>query len=214
MNTIEKTSLSIVEELAKATNEKRKELGYSFEYIADKVKVAEGTIKNWCTFKTANPGIDSVLPVVKFLDISVDDVIYPDAKHNKTTPYVSDNALKEMCEFQMIQMKEFYTEQHSNTCNHYEKRLQEQEKHFTSRLADKDAHTDTIMLDKRWFRLASVFSVVAIVILFGFIEFSSPGHGWLKIEDGHSSFVYFIGLLSVLELIVIVWLATRKRKKL
>ena len=52
------------------------------------------------------------------------------------------------------------------------------ENHFEKRLADKREHIDTILLDKKWFRLASVFSVIALLGVFLFIEFATPGHGW------------------------------------
>jgi transcriptional regulator with XRE-family HTH domain len=172
------TNETIVQALAIAVNDKCKELGISLDTLADQINVAEGTLKNWCKFRTANPGIDTVIPAIKFLGLSVDEHLYPGTKSNKPTSEVSDNALKEIYEHQLTQMKESHEEHTKNIREHYERHISEIKTHYEARLTDKREHINTIMLDKKWFRLASVFSVAALLGVFFFIEFMTPGHGW------------------------------------
>jgi hypothetical protein len=75
-------------------------------------------------------------------------------------------------------MKEVHEEHIKNIREHYERHIADLEKHYEKRLADKREHIDTIQLDKKWFRLASVCSVLALLGVFFFIEFMTPGHGW------------------------------------
>jgi hypothetical protein len=78
----------------------------------------------------------------------------------------------------MVLMKEANEEHIKNIREHYERHIADLEKHYEKRLADKREHIETILLDKKWFRLASIFSVLALLGVFFFIEFMTPGHGW------------------------------------
>ena len=80
----------------------------------------------------------------------------------------------------MVLMKEANEEHIKNIREHYERHIADLEKHYEKRLADKREHIETILLDKKWFRLASIFSVMALLGVFFFIEFLTPGHGWFR----------------------------------
>ena len=172
----------------------RKALNWSLERTAEESGIPFQTVKNVLTGKTENPRIDTVkflsdalnVPIQKLYasedeiikEEVIDEMIDKIANEDKVSE-ASVLAIKEMYEHQITMMKESNQEHIKNIRDHYERHISEIKEHYEKRLADKREHIDTIMLDKKWFRLASVFSVVALIGLFLFIEFMSPGHGWL-----------------------------------
>jgi transcriptional regulator with XRE-family HTH domain len=112
---------------------------------------------------------------------------------------------KEMCN-----MREHYERELKQQSEYYERIINSQEQQYERRLSDKREHIDTIMLDKKWFRLAAVFGVVAVLAIFFFIEFMTPGHGWFTFgEAGESS----TGLVFAIVLLIIFTLGTFASKK-
>lgn len=155
----------------------KEKTGLTYETIAEKSGRSESTVKNLCSGKSEDPRIDTVAPVVYALGGSLDEMLNP-GKSKDELKEVSVASLKEMYEFQIAAMKESNDEHIKSIREQYERYIAEIEKHYEKRLADKREHIDTIMIDKKWFRLASVFSVIALVGVFFFIEFMTPGHGW------------------------------------
>ena len=200
------------EVIAKYLNAKRIENDLTYSAIADICKVSESTVKGLCLGKTDNPSMATICPIMDAVGGSFDEMLHPE-KSKDEVKEAAVLALKDVYEFQLASMKETNEEHIKNIREYYEKHISEIKEHYERRLADKREHIDTIMIDKKWFRLASVFSVVALVVLFLFIEFLSPGHGWLKVENNHSIFPYIIGLVSIAELVVIVWIASQKKNK-
>ena len=188
--------------------------------------VPEQTVKNIVNGKTANPGIENIAPICEELGIPIEDVLF---SHNKEveSKVIKDNPsaynLKEMYEFQiaiinkaheteMHNMREHYERQLKEQKEHYEKYISVTENHYERRLHDNREHIDTIMLDKKWFRIAAVVGVCAVLFVFFFIEFMTPGHGWFTFEDSGSQIGPIIGLI----LLVAVFLfgITYKKKSI
>lgn len=165
------------EKLAKYLTELKNKTGLSFEAISEISDRPESTVKNLCAGKVEDPRIDTVSPIVYALGGSIDEMLNP-GKSKDELKEVSVAALKEIYEHQITLMKEANDDHIKNIREHYERHISDLEKHYEKRLADKCEHIDTIMIDKKWFRLASVFSVVALLGVFFFIEFMTPGHGW------------------------------------
>ena len=180
-------------------NNARIKLGWSMEKTAEESNLPLQTTKNVLTGISKNSRTDTVKALADALGVPIAEVFADEEileeevieemenkviKENKADE-VSVLALKEIYEYQIALMKEANQEHIKNIREHYErhitdleKHIVDLEKHYEKRLADKREHIDTIMLDKRWFRFASVFSVIALLGVFFFIEFMTPGHGW------------------------------------
>ena len=140
---------------------------FTFEGIAKLSGIPEGTIKNVFSGKTEDPRFETVASIVVAMGGSL-DAIYAAAK----TEDVEANAV--------IALKETQAQRITELKEYYEHLLTKQEKHYERLLTEAEKHIETIKLDKRWFRLAAVVSVVAMFGLFIFIEAITPGHGWFR----------------------------------
>lgn len=173
-------------------NNARIKLGWSMERTAEASNIPLQTTKNVLTGISKNSRTDTVKALADALGVPIAEVFADEEileeevieemenkviKENKADE-VSVIALKEIYEHQITLMKEANQEHIKNIREHYERHIADLEKHYEKRLADKREHIDTIMLDKKWFRLASVFGVIALLGVFFFIEFMTPGHGW------------------------------------
>lgn len=176
--------------------------------------VPEGTIKNILTGKTRNPGVVTLVPICNVLEVSVRKVLrqeVPNTTGNKVDD-ASILALKEMYQLQIKTIKETSEEHIKNIREHYERHIAELKQHNQDRLKDKEDHIKTIILDKKWFRLASVVGVMAIIGIFFFIEFMTPGHGWFNFDDKHNGALAIVGIFSFAELIAIIFMLFNKNK--
>ena len=183
-------------------NAARIRLGWSMEKTAEECDVPFQTTKNVLTGKTRNPRSDTLSKLASGLGVNQED-LYKKADNNmieevietmknevidnKNFDNISVNALTEMYEYHIATMKETNEEHIKNIREHYERHIAELKEHiseikehYEKRLADKREHIETILLDKKWFRLASVVGVVALLGVFFFIEFVTPGHGWFR----------------------------------
>jgi transcriptional regulator with XRE-family HTH domain len=115
-------------------------------------------------------------------------------------------------EKEMSNMREHYERQLKEKDNYYEKHISVIEAHYERRLADKREHIDTILIDKNWFRLAAVVGVMAVLSIFFFIEFATPGHGWFTFGE-NSIAPAFSFVAIILSIIIIVLIITIKKKK-
>ena len=140
---------------------------FTYENISNLSGIPEATVRNIITGKTEDPRFETVSAIVLAMGGSL-DAIYTAAKHED----VEANAV--------IAIKEAYEERISIIKETYEQRLAEKDKHHKAMLEEVEKHVATIKLDKKWFRIASVASVVALIALFLFIEFMTPGHGWFR----------------------------------
>ena len=173
-------------------NAARIRLGWSMEKAAEECDVPFQTTKNVLTGKTRNPRADTLSKLASGLGVPQEE-LYQKVENKmikeelieevekeaiQKTDEVSVIALKEIYEHQINAMKETNEEHIKNIREHYERHIAEIKEHYEKRLADKREHIETILLDKKWFRLASVFGVLALLGVFFFIEFMTPGHGW------------------------------------
>ncbi len=111
---------------------------------------------------------------------------------------------------EMSNMREHYERQLKEKETHYEKYISVIEAQYERRLTDKREHIDTIMLDKKWFRLAAVVGVVAVLTIFFFIEFATPGHGWFTFGEGSTAPA--LGFVVTTIIIVLIAFAIKKIK--
>ncbi len=79
----------------------------------------------------------------------------------------------------VITLKESYEQRLSETKELYEQRIKDLKQHYEERLSVQKAHITTIMLDKRWFRIATCICAFALVTLF-IVEILTPGLGWFR----------------------------------
>lgn len=114
-------------------------------------------------------------------------------------------------EKEMNNMREHYERELKQQSEYYERIINSQEQQYEKRLSDKREHIDTIMLDKKWFRLAAVYGVIAVLAIFFFIEFAMPGHGWLNFGEDKKG-IAILGYMAVL-LTVVLFLFVFKKKK-
>lgn len=178
----------------KLLNNARIKLGWSMEKTAEASNIPIQTTKNVLTGKSKNSRGDTIKALADALGVPIADLFIDEdtqiideevieemtnkAIESKKNDEISVLALKEIYEQQLTLMKEANEENIKNIREHYERHITDLEKHYEKILADKREHIETILLDKKWFRLASVFSVLALLGVFFFIEFMTPGHGW------------------------------------
>ena len=79
----------------------------------------------------------------------------------------------------IISLKDSYEQRINDLKEYYEKRLEDTIAHYEERLSDKRDHIATIMLDKKWFRIATCICAFALVVLF-IVEILTPGMGWVR----------------------------------
>lgn len=164
--------------VAKYLSSLKEKTGRTYEDIAAESKRSESTVKNLCLGKVDDPRVDTVSPVVYALGGSMDEMLNP-GMHN--------DSQNEIYIRQMKFMQESHDRQMENQAAQYEQRIEELkeqnkriEEQYEKRLAEKEDHINTILLDKKWFRIAAVVSVIAMFGLFIFIESITPGHGWFQ----------------------------------
>ena len=140
---------------------------FTYETISNLSGISEATVKNIFSGKTEDPRFETVSALVSAMGGSLDAIYSATKKEDVEANSVI--TIKETYEQRIVEMKEYY-----------EQRIKDIKEHYEERLADKKEHIATIMLDKKWFRIASVVSVLALILVFLFIEFMTPGHGWLQ----------------------------------
>jgi transcriptional regulator with XRE-family HTH domain len=114
-------------------------------------------------------------------------------------------------EKEMNNMREHYERQLKEQATHFEKYISVTESHYERRLTDKREHIDTLIIDKKWFRLAAVCSALAVLAIFFFIEFAMPGHGWFNFDEDKKG-IAILGYMAVLLTIVFCLFVFKKKK--
>lgn len=174
----------------KLLDDARKDRKWSVSQTAEFSDVPEGTTKNILNGTTLNPGAENLGKLCRTLGVPIERVLRIDEQKQIEKQGIKNDdtsilALKEIYETQVAIINKSNEEHEKNIREHYERHIselkehmKELKEHYEARLRDKREHIDTIMLDKKWFRLASVVGVIALVVLFLLIEFVTPGHGW------------------------------------
>lgn len=139
---------------------------FTFETISNLSGIPEATVKNIFSGKTEDPRFETVSAIVKAMGGSL-DAIYCVVKKED----VEANSI--------ITLKETYEQRIKDLKEYYEQRIVETKEHYEERLEDKKDHIATIMLDKRWFRIATCICAFALVVLF-IVEILTPGMGWFR----------------------------------
>ena len=165
-------------------NQIRKDKRISLEKMEREGQISLGTLKNFF-YGNKRPQLETAEIIAKMLGVSVNDILYDDVEEIKETIEEMDNpdavsviALKKIYEFQIETLSAMHEKEKTDIREHYNQRIAEIKEFYEARLSDKKEHIETILLDKKWFRLAAVVGVLAVLGLFFFIEFATPGHGW------------------------------------
>ena len=139
---------------------------FTYETISNLSGIPESTIKNIFSGKTEDPRFETVSALVAAMGGSL-DAIYSAAKQED----VEANAV--------ITIKESYEQRIADIKEHYEHRLREMKDHYELRIEEINEHLDTTKLDKRWFRIACVISVLIFAMLC-VAELLNPNLGWFR----------------------------------
>ena len=139
---------------------------FTIETVSNLSGVPESTVKNIFTGKTEDPRFETVAAIVLAMGGSL-DAIYSAAKQED----VEANAV--------ITIKESYEHRIADIREHYEHLLREQKERYEERIEEINEHIDTIKLDKRWFRIGFVASVLIFAMLC-VAELSNPNLGWFR----------------------------------
>ena len=164
--------------IANYINKKRLEAGLTYEGLANKSNISESTVKNICTMKTKNTGIETVMPIMEAVGGSFDEMLYPD-KSKDEVKEVSVLAMKDIYENQLNAIKESYDSQINNIRSHYEQHHKDLVDNFEKRLADKRELIEMQKKEHRTSKIAAwVFGAILIILLIA--EVSNPNLGWLR----------------------------------
>lgn len=139
---------------------------FTYETISNLSGIPEATIKNIFSGKTEDPRFETVSALVTAMGGSL-DAIYTAAKKED----VEANAV--------ITIKESYEQRIADIKEHYEHRLREMKDHYELRIEEINEHLDTTKLDKRWFRIGFIVSVLIFAMLC-VAELLNPNLGWLR----------------------------------
>ena len=139
---------------------------FTIESISNLSGVPEATVKNILSGKTEDPRFETVSTIVKAMGGSL-DAIYAATKKED----IEANSI--------ITLKESYEQRIKELKESYEQRLTDTKEHYEVLISAKKEHISTIMLDKRWFRIATCICAFALVVLF-VVEILTPGLGWFR----------------------------------
>ena len=139
---------------------------FTYETISNLSGVPEATVRNIFSGKTEDPRFETISALVNSMGGSL-DAIYTAAEKED----VETNAV--------IAIKEAYETQISLIKEQYEHRLNEKDKHYERLFVEAEKHIETLKLDKRWFRIATVASVVIFALLC-IAELLNPNLGWFR----------------------------------
>lgn len=166
------------EKLAKYLTELKTKTGLSYEAISELSNRPESTVKNLCTGKTDNPGVDTVAPVIYALGGSLDEMYNPEKSKDevKETAVIS---LKDGYEYQLQLMKETYDEQLNNIRAHYEQHRSDMKESYEKRLSDKREIIDIQKKDRVQGKIVT-WILAAILIGLLIAEVMNPNLGWFR----------------------------------
>ena len=188
---IQESEFVVVEGIKhKVLDDARNALGLSISALADKVKMAEGTVKNIVLGRTKNPQVGSLLPICKVLNVPIESILEDAETEMKAIEtkaikeeQISVIALKEIYEQQMKETKETNEAHIANIRQHYEQHHADLTQNYEKRLADKrelidDAKARCNRLEKENLFYKMIF--VALVLIVCILEFTHPESGWIR----------------------------------
>lgn len=174
-----------VETLAKYLNEKRVQSGLTYEAVANVSNIPEPTIKNLCTGKTKNPGMDTVISIMNAIGGSFDEMLNPET-HKDEMKETSVLALKDIYEYQISVIKETNEAHIHNIRSHYEQHHEDLKENYERRLSDKreliesyKEHIQTLEKEGRITKIALWCCVVAFIAVL-IAEVMNPNLGWFR----------------------------------
>ena len=173
------------EKLANYLNEKRLQAGLTFEAVATISNRPESTVKNLCTGKTEDPRLETVIPVMKAIGGSFDEMLFPE-KTKDEIKETSMLALKDIYEFQLSKIKETNEEHIHNIRSHYEQHFEDLKENFEKRLADKReiilSYQEHLLSVKKECRASKISFWICIVAFVGLLvlEVMNPSLGWIR----------------------------------
>jgi transcriptional regulator with XRE-family HTH domain len=164
--------------IANYINKKRLEAGFTYEALATTSNIPEPTIKNICTGKTKNAGIETIIPVMEAVCGSFDEMLHP-GKSKDEMKEASVLAMKDIYENQLNAIKESYDEQVTNIRNHYEQHHKDLVDNFEKRLADK---REIIEMQKAEHKTSKIIAWILGILLISILiaEVANPNLGWLR----------------------------------
>lgn len=162
--------------IATYINKKRIDAGLTYEAIAIEKNMSESTVKNLCTGKTKNPGIETVMPIMEAIGGSYDEMLFP----NKSKDEVKETsllAMKDIYENQLCALKETSDAHIHNIRQHYEQHHEDLKENYERRLADKrelidlqNAHILKLeKASKTKTKIIIAMSSIFIVLFFGLL---------------------------------------------
>lgn len=173
------------EKLANYLNEKRVQAGLTYEAVATISNRPESTVKNLCTGKTEDPRLETVIPVMKAVGGSFDEMLFPE-KSKDEVKETSLLALKDIYEFQLSSVKES-TEAHINNIRaHYEQHHEDLKENYEKRLADKrellESYKEHIKTLEKEFLISKIALCICVVVFIGVLiaELANPNLGWFR----------------------------------
>jgi transcriptional regulator with XRE-family HTH domain len=173
------------ETLSNYLNAKRIQAGLTYEAVAAISNRPESTVKNLCTGKTEDPRLDTVIPVIKAVGGSFDEMLFPE-KTKDEVKEVSILALKDAYEHQLSIIKETNEEHIHNIRTHYEQHHNDLKENYERRLADKSEliesykeHNDTL---KKEFLISKIALCACVVVFIAVLiaELMNPNLGWFR----------------------------------
>lgn len=173
-----------LEKLSSYLNEKRVQNGLTYEAVANISNIPEPTIKNLCTGKTKNPGIETIIPIMTAVGGSFDEMI--NGKNNDEVKETSIIALKDVYKYQLAALKETNEEHIHNIRSHYEQHHEDLKENYERRLSDKrellesyKEHIKTLEKEVKFSKVAlCICLVVFITVLIA--ELMNPNLGWFR----------------------------------
>lgn len=173
------------EKLANYLNEKRLQAGLTFEAVASLSNRPESTIKNLCTGKTEDPRLETVIPVMKAIGGSFDEMLFPE-KTKDEIKETSMLALKDIYEFQLSEVRKTNEAHIHNIRLHYEQHFEDLKDNYERRLADKreliDSYQEYLLSIKKECRASKISFWICVVVLVGILvlEVANPNLGWIR----------------------------------
>ena len=169
--------------LSNYLNAKRIQRDLTYEALSTISNIPEQTIKNMCTGKTKNPGIETVIPIMDAVGGSFDEMLHPDKSKGEESSVL---ALKDIYEYQLAGIRKTNEEHIHNIRTHYEQHHEDLKDNYEKRLADKreliesyKEHISTLEKDCRTHKIAFWICIVVFVAVL-IAEVMNPNLGWFR----------------------------------
>lgn len=173
------------ETLANYLNEKRVQAGLTFEAVASLSNRPESTVKNLCNGKTEDPRLETVIPIMKAVGGSFDEMLFPD-KTKDEMKETSVLALKDIYEYQLSALRKTNEEHVHNIRSHYEQHHEDLKENFERRLADKreliESYKEHIKSLEKEVRSSKISFWICIAVFVSVLiaEVMNPNLGWFR----------------------------------